>query len=195
MEQTVTLNDGTEVIIREMTPDDADRSLAFFQALPEEDTLFLRRPVKDREAVVRRIKSMEAGVAERLVATHNGQIIADGVLEHDPDGWREHVGEIRLIVARAYQGRGLAHLMAFELYKLANRAKVEEIIVKIMGPQKGVQKMFEHLGFHREAVLRDFVKDLGGNRHDLVMMRCRLQELWQRMEDEMTQSDWQPSHS
>jgi len=195
MEQTATLKDGTEVRIRPMTADDVDRSLAFFEALPEEDSIFLRRPVKDRQAVLKRIKSMEEGRAQRIVALVGDEIVADGVLERDPDGWRTHVGEIRLIVARPYQGKGLGRLMAFELYRLANLAKVEDIIVKIMGPQTGVQKMFEHLGFHREAELRDFVKDISGKRHHLVMMRCRLQELWQRMEDEMTRSDWQHSHA
>lgn len=192
MEQIVTLKDRTEVLIRPMTPGDADRSLAFFEALPKEDTVFLRRPITSRESVIRRIKTMEDGKAERLVAIVDDQIVADGALEHDPDGWREHVGELRLIVARRFQDKGLGRLMAFELYKLANHAKVEEIIVKIMGPQKGVQKMFEHLGFRREAELHDFVKDQSGARHDLVLMRCKLQELWQRMEDEMTRADWRP---
>lgn len=195
MEQTVKLKDGTEVRIRPMTADDTDGLVAFFEALPDEDTIFLRRPVKNREAVIKRIKSMENDRAKRIVALVGDEIVADGVLELDPDGWREHVGEIRLIVARAYQGKGLGRLMAFELYRLANLVKVEEIIVKIMGPQTGVQKMFEHLGFHREAELKDFVKDINGKRQNLVLMRCRLHELWQRMEDEMTRSDWQHSHA
>jgi L-amino acid N-acyltransferase YncA len=194
MEDHVKLKDGTEVLIREMTTDDVDRSVAFFEELPEEDKIFLRRPIPDREAVIRRIKTIEAGTAQRLVAIDGDKIVADGALEHDPDGWREHVGEMRLIVARSHQGKGLGRLMAFELYKLANHAKVEEIIVKIMGPQKGVQKMFQHLGFHPEAELHDFVKDLSGVKQDLVLMRCKLQELWQRMEDEMTHSDWRPTH-
>lgn len=194
MAQTVKLKDGTEVLIREMTPDDVDRSLAFFEALPKEDTIFLRRPIGGRDHIVRRIKTIEAGTAERLVAIVDDRIVADGALEHDPDGWREHVGEIRLIVAHDFQGRGLGRLMAFELYKLANRAKVEEIIVKIMGPQKGVRKMFEKLGFHHEAELHDFVKDMSGVRHDLILMRCKLQELWQRMEAQILASDWRPQY-
>jgi L-amino acid N-acyltransferase YncA len=176
-----------------MTADDVDRSLAFFKALPEEDRIFLRRPVDNKEAVMRRIRTMESGFAQRLVATVGKKIVADGALELDPDGWSEHVGEIRLIVARAYQGKGLGQLIAFELYKLANFEKVEEIIVRIMGPQTGVQKMFENLGFHREAELHDYVKDIKGVKHDLILMRCRLQELWLRMEDEMTSSDWRPT--
>jgi len=194
MEHTVTLKDGSEVLIRELTADDVDRSLAFFKALPEEDRIFLRRPVETKESVIRRVRTMESGFARRLVATVGKKIVADGALELDPDGWSEHVGEIRLIVARDYQGKGLGQLMAFELYRLANIEKVEEIIVRIMGPQTGVQRMFEKMGFRREAELHDYVKDMKGVKHDLVLMRCRLQELWLRMEDEMTTSDWRPTH-
>ncbi len=186
-----TLKDGTEVLIREMTHDDLDRSVEFFVALPEEDRTFLRRPLTDRDSVRKRIMAMDDGGVRRLVAMVGTEIVADGALELDTDGWAEHIGEIRLIVARGYQGKGLAKVMAFELYKLANQHKVEEVVVKIMGPQTGVQKMFERLGFHPQAEYRDYVKDIKGGVHDLIVMRCKLQELWDKAEDQMAMGDWQ----
>lgn len=190
MEKRVNLKDGREVVIREMSPDDAKRSLAFFQSLPDTDRAYLRREITDRAVVQERIDEMLAGRVVRLVAEHDGQIVADGALEFNMHGWMKHVGEIRLIVASEYQKCGLGELMALELYAVANQHKLEEIIVEMMGPQEGVQRIFERLGFHKEAVLEGFVKDTKGAKHDLVMMRCPLAVLWDRLEDHMAATDW-----
>ena len=191
MEKRVKLKDGSEVLIREMRDDDIDRSLAFFQALPDEDRAYLRRNVIDREIVRRRIQAMESAGVMRLVAVVDEQIVADGALELEAQGWVEYVGEIRLIVARPFQRKGLGTLMIRELYLLANSKKVEEIAVKIMGPQAGVQKIFERLGFHRIAELHDYVKDISGTKQDLIVMRCDLEELWQKLVDHIDDSDMQ----
>ena len=100
------------------------------------------------------------------------------------------MGEIRLIVGPEFQRKGLGTLMARELYLLAASKKVEEIIVRIMAPQKGVQTIFKRLGFHKEAVLHHYVKDIAGIKQDLVVMRCDLEELWQKLGDHLHDSDW-----
>lgn len=191
MRKKVKLKDGSEVLIREMRKDDIDRSLAFFQALPEEDRAYLRRDVTKREIVGRRIQELKSGRIMRLVAVVDEQIVADGSLELKAQGWGEHQAEIRLVVANPFQRKGLGTLMARELYLLAASKKVEEIIVKIMGPQVGVQNIFKRLGFHQEAVLHDYVKDISGTKQDLIVMRCNLEELWQKLRDHIVDSDWQ----
>ncbi len=193
MERKVKLKDGREVLIREMRQDDTDRSLAFFLALPKEDVTYLRRNVTRREVVEQRIRSMVSDRIVRLVAVAGDEIVADGALELEAQGWSEHLAEIRLVVARPYQRKGLGTLMARELYLLAASKKVEEIIVKIMGPQEGVQNIFKRLGFHPEAVLHHYVKDISGAKQDLVVMRCDLEELWQKLDDHTLDSDWQRS--
>ena len=190
MKKTVKLKDQSEVLIREMRPDDIELSLAFFQALPQEDVAYLRRDVTRREIVEQRIKEMESGRISRFVAVVDDQIVADGSLELEAPGWKEYVAEIRLIVAHPFQRKGLGTLMIRELYALAISKKVEEIAVRIMGPQVGVQKIFERFGFHKVAELHDYVKDISGHKQDLVVMRCNLEELWQKLEDHMTDSDW-----
>ena len=191
MRKKVKLKDGSEVLIREMRKDDIDRSLAFFQALPEEDRAYLRRDVTNREIVGRRIQELKSGRIMRLVAVVGEHIVADGSLELEAQGWGEHHAEIRLVVANPFQRKGLGTLMARELYLLAASKKVEEIIVKIMGPQVGVQDIFKRLGFHPETVLHDYVKDIRGTKQDLVVMRCNLEELWQKLRDHIVDSDWQ----
>ena len=191
MREKAKLKDGSEILIREMRKDDIDRSLAFFRALPGEDRAYLRRDVTNREIVGRRIQELKSSRIMRLVAVVDEQIVADGSLELEAQGWEEHLAEIRLIVARPFQRRGLGTLMARELYLLAAGKKVEEIIVKIMGPQVGVQDIFKRLGFRPETVLHDYVRDVGGTKQDLIVMRCNLEELWQKLGHHLDDSDWQ----
>jgi L-amino acid N-acyltransferase YncA len=190
MGKLVSLKDGTEVTIREMSPDDVDASLAFFRSIPDGDRAYLRRQVDTREAVVARIAEMESGQVVRLVAVSNNRIVGDGALELHRRQWKAHVGEIRLIVAHEFQGRGLGELLAMELYAVANRRKLEEIVVEIMGSQTGIRSIFERLGFRAEAVFHDFVKDIHGRKQDLIIMRCPLAVLWDTLEDHMAATDW-----
>ena len=186
---SVKLKDGREVVIRQMHGGDLDRSLAFFRGLTEEDRLSLRRDVTVREVVQQRIQEMETGTARRLVAVVGEAIVADGALEFSNFGWERHVAELRLYVAPAYQREGLGMAMAGALCDLASSSGIEEIVVKMMSSQNAALRIFQKLGFHEEVKLRDYVKDLKGNRRDLVLMRCPLQEIWRKYEDYVHETD------
>ncbi len=191
MKKKAKLKDGSEVLIRELRKDDIDRSLAFFRALPKEDRAYLRVDVTKREVVERRINAMESGKVSRLVAIVDGEIVADGSLERENQDWEKHIAELRLIVAHPFQRRGLGLLMARELFALGASQKVEEILVRIMGPQVGALSIFERLGFHQDAILHDYVKDIDGAKQDLILMRCDLESLWRKLGDFMADFDWQ----
>lgn len=187
MEKMAKLKDGTDVLIRSMTMDDLDRSFDFFQALPDEDRVFLRYDVTQRELVKERIQDINTGSVKRIVAVVGAEIVADGALELSGHGWKEHVGELRLIVAKPFQRKGLGMVMARELYALAASAKVEEVVVKMMRPQVGAQRIFRRLGFHEEILLPEYVKDQRGHKQDLLVMRCDIEALWREMEDYFAQ--------
>lgn len=191
MEKKAKLKDGSEVLIRELKKDDLDKSLAFFRALPKEDRAYLRVDVTKRDVVERRINAMESEEISRLVAVVDGEIVADGSLERERQEWKKHIAELRLIVAHPYQRKGLGLLMARELFALGASKKVEEILVRIMAPQVGALSIFKRLGFHQDAVLHDYVKDIDGEKHDLILMRCDLESLWRKLGDFMTDFDWQ----
>ena len=117
------------------------------------------------------------------------KIIADAALEMEGVGWKEGVAELRVIISRPYQRKGLGIIMAGELYLLAQKEKVEELVVKMMKPQTGAQSIFHKLGFHHDITLSNYVKDLHGHKQDLVIMRCSLTELWQELEDYFYEKD------
>jgi len=191
MENTVHLKNGTEVLIRPLTKKDVEKSLAFFCALPEEDRRYLRGDVTRRDRVERRIREIDAGTVKRLVALVNDEIVADGALELAGEEWTAHVAELRLIVARPFQRKGLGMLMARELYGLAASEKVEQIVVRMARPQVAARNIFRRLGFREEMMLSDHVKDRTGTTHDLIVMRCDLEAIWNELEDFFGGADWQ----
>lgn len=187
--RTVKLKDNQELLIREMQGEDLERSFAFFRELPEDHRFSLRRDMTVREVVEERIREMDEGAVKRLVAIADETIVADGALEFSHFGWERHIAELRLLVASPYQRKGLGMLMAGALYDLAASAGIEEIVVKMMASQTAALRIFHKLGFRQEVVLRDYVKDIQGNRKDLVLMRCRLEDLWQKYGDFVREND------
>lgn len=190
-EKSLRLKDGTAVTIRPLSRDDFERSLAFFQALPAEDKAYLRRDVSKHEVIEQRIALMESGKARRLVALVGDEIVADGSLELEGYGWKEHLGELRLIVGHPYQRKGLGMLMARELYLLAASEKLDEIVVRMMRPQVAARSIFKKLGFHEDATFHDYVTDRGGRKQDLIIMRCDMKSLWREIESHLCETDWQ----
>jgi len=190
-EHVAQLKDGTEVLIRPLRIEDLDQSLAFFQALPPDDRTYLRVDVTKRDLVERRIRSaLRSENITRIVAVRGNEIVADGALEVGGDEWDRHVGELRVVVAHAFQRKGLGTVMMRELYGEAASRKVQEIVVRIMRPQQAALLICRNLGFEEELLLHDYLKDVNGHKQDLVLMRCDLEELWRKMEDHIEKSDW-----
>jgi len=190
MKNSVKLRDDTEVFIRKMRKDDLIKSLDFFQSLPAEDRAYLRRDVTRKSVIQQRIHETESKKIKRLVAVYEGAIVADAALELQTHSWKTHVGEFRLIVAPEFRRKGLGMVMARELYFLALKENLEEIMVKMMRPQVAAHRIFKRLGFDDAVTLPEYVTDLSGTKQDLILMRCNLKDMWQELEYFLQESDW-----
>jgi RimJ/RimL family protein N-acetyltransferase len=185
------LKDGTRVIVRNLHPDDLDALMKFYRSLPDEDRIYLKVDVTKRKIVRQRMDLVETGRIFRVVAVHEGEIIADGALELSIGEWGKNQGELRIIVASDFQRKGLGMIMMRELYFIALKGKIEKIVGKIMRPQIAAQKICRKLGFQREAVMPDYVRDQAGEPQDFVIMTCDLNDLWAELEIFYADSDWQ----
>jgi RimJ/RimL family protein N-acetyltransferase len=181
---------GTTVILREPTMADVERSLRFYRGLPPEDRRFLKHDVTKRDVVVRRIQQSVEGTIHRIFALVKDEIVADGTLEFSQDIWRRHLGEIRVVVARMFQRRGLGKLIIADLYNTAKQRGVEKIVAKMAAPQKASRKIFERLGFHVDSLLPEYIKDVDGNLQSLVIMSCTLDELSEELKGFYKSDDW-----
>jgi ribosomal protein S18 acetylase RimI-like enzyme len=191
MDKIEKLKDGTEVTIRRLAPDDLDRLMDFYLALPLEDRKYLKFDVTDRKVVAKRLRRVETGDDIRIVAIHGGLIVASGAIELSGEAWSKHQGEIRVIVARPFQKRGLGSIMIRELYFIAVQNQLQTIVARMMRPQVGAQKIFRRLGFRETSLLADFVKDIKGEHQDLIVMACDVKDLWKELDRLFSESDWQ----
>jgi len=191
MDKIEKLKDGTEVTIRKLRVEDLDLLMEFYRALPLEDRKYLKFDVTDRFVVAKRLRRIESGDDIRIAAVHGGLIVASGALELSGEAWSKHQGEIRVIVARPFQQRGLGTIMIRELYFMAVQNKLQTIVARMMRPQVGAQKIFRRLGFREESILPDFVKDLKGVSQDLIVMTCDVKDLWKELDRLFSESDWQ----
>lgn len=188
-----TLKDGTKVVIRNLHLDDLDKLMKFYRALPYDDRVYLKVDVTKRNIVKQRMHLMEEGRAFRIVALHEGEIIGDGMFEISQEEWRKHQGEIRVIVARDFQRKGLGMIMMGELHSLAMNKGVDKVVVRMMKPQIGARNICKKLGFHEETIIPNYVWDQAGEPQDLVIMTCDVKDFWKELEHFYSDSDWRRS--
>lgn len=191
MQKNEILKDGTRVVVKNLTIEDLDKSVRFFRSLPPEDRKYLRVEVTDAALVEKRIRTAQERSVVRIVALVGDEIVGDGALELAGEGWRKHQGELRTIVSREYQRKGLGLLLMRELYLLAVEKGVEKIVVKMARPQIGARNICRKLGFHEELLIPDYVRDQTGNAQDLLVMICDVKEMWEKLELSYASADWQ----
>ena len=190
MEKKEILKDGTEITIRNITMDDLENYMKFFRSLPPNDRKYLRINVTDDNLIKERIKQIRSGNFFRIVAFKDGQIIASGVLELYTDDWHKHHAELRVIVSRPYQRRGLGLIMNRELYLIAAQHNVKKVIAKMMKPQTGAVKILKKLGFREESLIPEYVQDQDDNTQALLIMTCDMKDFWRELESLYHSTDW-----
>jgi len=190
LQKKMTLKDGTEITIRELTLDDLENLMKFFTSLPLKDQQYLRIDVTNKEIVKTRISDALHKKDIRLAVLHNDQIIATGALELSHDDWRRNQGELRLIVAHDYQHKGIGLMLARELYYLAVENGVKKLVVKMMKKQKSARNLLKKLGFSHEVIIPDYVTDRSEKLQDLVIMTCDMKDFWKELEHIYQASDW-----
>ena len=190
MSKKVALKDGLELTVRELAPKDLEKLMDFYISLPKNDRKYLRIDVTDKEIVKNRIKDAVNKKDIRLSVNKGDYIIATGALEFHPDDWRKKLAELRIIVARKYQRKGVGSMLARELYHKAAENGVNKLVVKMMKPQINAQNMVRKLGFRQKRTIPDYVMDQYGKPQDLVIMTCDMKDFWREIELEYRDSDW-----
>ncbi len=179
---SVTVRDGTLVTITPMQPACTNALLAFYRHLPEEDRRVLRDDVTTSDWAEGFMRKVEAKEVVSLVAKTGGKVVGEASLYRTLRGWTRHVGEIRVTVAAPYRRKGLATHLCSALVKIATDLGIEKIIVQVVDNQVGARRIFEKLGFHKEAVLAHHVMDIAGMKRDLIVLANDVSQIWAAME-------------
>jgi RimJ/RimL family protein N-acetyltransferase len=180
--QSVTLRDGTGVVIRPLELEDGPALLEFFRALPEEDRQYLRDDVTTKEWLERFMGSVDYETVVPVVAEHESAIVGNSTLYRTRYGWTKHIGEIRISVSRPFQRKGLGTALGRVLLRYAISLGLEKMIVHVVENQIAAKRALEKLGFQEEAVLKGHVKDIHGIKRNLLLMSNDVSHLWESME-------------
>lgn len=167
--RSVTLKDQ-HITLRLMQASDRDAVLAFAQALPAKDLLFLPLDISHPKVVDGWVRSLDSDRTATVVAETGGRLIGLGTLVRSETTWARHLGNIRLLVSPDARGIGLGSVLANEVFALAEEAGLRKIVAQMAAEQRGAQAVFEKLGFKAEALMADYVMDLQGRTHDLIVM-------------------------
>ena len=181
--EAVALRDGSQATVRTTSPDDLRASLTFFLSMPEEEKQQMRIDVCDEETVARRYESIEKGKTVRLVAVCGDKIVGEGSLETMRYGWLRKSGEVRLLILPEYRDLDVAKIMAREIFLLAARHGLNNLITRVRHDQTEMIEIFKGLHFRHEATQRDQVVDPEGWMHDLYMFTFDLAAMWRDLED------------
>jgi RimJ/RimL family protein N-acetyltransferase len=163
-------DDGRAIVVRPATADDINPLLEFFTSLPEEDRLHLRVDVTQRDVMRRRMMPQPHWDVVRLIGIFGDRVVAECSIARRTYGFQSHVGEVRLLVAPAFRGAGLATYLGRQLIAHAIMMDVEKLEAAMMEDDVRSVRYAERLGFEREGVLKNFVKDIKGNRHNLLIL-------------------------
>ena len=166
------LKDGTIVVLRPMVQEDRDKLMDFFSRVSEQDRQFLRSNVRDPKIIETWVRHIDYNKVFPLVAELNDRIIGDATLHMRRTGWKRHLGNVRVVVANEYQGRGLGTLLINEIAELAGEFGLEKLVSEIYFNAPGAIIAFKRAGFGVKAVFEDLVKDLYGNNADMIVMVC-----------------------
>ena len=171
-----------DIEFRMMGPADGAAVLAFAQALPAHDLLFLPRNISEPRVLSAWVKEIERGAITSLLAVKDGKVVGCGTLVRDPHSWSPHVGEIRMVVSLDVRGQGVGRALSQETFALALGAGLEKFSVQMTIDQRGAIALFESLGFKAEALLRDHVRDVDGKKHDIVVLGHNVTQVRAQME-------------
>ncbi len=186
--RTRNLEDGTEITVREKTREDLDASMEFYALMPEQERKLMRIDVADRSVVESRLQELEKDNFFRLVAEVDGKFIGEAILEDLRYGWMKKTGEIRILILPAYRETDLARILSRELFLVAARRGLNNLIARILDGETWMYDTLRNLHFKHEATQKSHAVDLNDNQHDVHLMTFSLTRMWQDIENAIAES-------
>jgi RimJ/RimL family protein N-acetyltransferase len=83
-----------------------------------------------------------------------------------------------LMVDPQMRRRGVGREMARSVLVEALRLGLRKVVVEVVADQPSAEAMFRSMGFEPEAMLRDHIRDRGGQLRDLVVLSHPVEENW-----------------
>jgi acyl-CoA synthetase (NDP forming)/GNAT superfamily N-acetyltransferase len=162
-EADVVLADGGTVHLRPITPDDADRLVAFHSRLSERTRYFRyfgaypRIPARD----LHRFVTVDHHDRVAFVTMLGDEIIAVGRYERLSDGdIPTDQAEVAFVVQDEHQGRGIGSILLEHLAAAAQESGLNRFVAEVLGENRQMVRVFRDAGYEISRVLEDGVLHL-----------------------------------
>ncbi|WP_196809564.1 GNAT family N-acetyltransferase [Nocardia sp. 348MFTsu5.1] len=161
-------------VVTEMTSADIPAVNVFISRVPRGEYLFLKEDLGNPDV----IDSWRTRHGSRVLIATAGDEVA-GLLAVIPGlGWSAHVGELRLVVAPEWRGKGIGAALARRGLQSAVDSGLMKLTTEVLSDQSGVISLFNELGFVGEALLTDQARDETGQLHDILVLAHPVIEAW-----------------
>ncbi len=175
----VILRDGSGVTLRPIGSEDDHLLCRMLERLSAEDRWFLGVSENVPEFVDRWMAGARKERVFSIAAVLEGSMIAAAALVRNRAGAEGHVGRVLMSVAAPYRERRLGTWMLLDLINAAMSMGLEAVVMRLVqGRDDLIMRGVEKVRFVKEAVLRDFAKDMDGRLYDLAFMVKRLPREW-----------------
>jgi RimJ/RimL family protein N-acetyltransferase len=161
---------GATLELARLQPGDAQALADFVAQLPAHDLLFLRRDISQPKVIAAWMQAIAEGRLHSLAVREAGVLVGCSAIVVDALSWSRHVGELRVLVAPVWRGKGLGRVLIQQCFAQALELGLDKLVAQMTVDQVAAIAVFEELGFRAEALLRDHVKDRDGQLHDLALL-------------------------
>jgi L-amino acid N-acyltransferase YncA len=171
-----------QIEIARMTGADRAALVRFVATLSANDLLFVPRDLGHPKVIDAWMRSLDAGELSSLVAREGDRMVGCTAIFVDELSWSRHVGELRVLVAPDWRGRGLGRTLIQECFAQALELGLAKLVAQMTVDQRSAIALFEELGFRAEALLGKQVADRDGRLHDLVLLGHDVEAVRSRMQ-------------
>jgi GNAT superfamily N-acetyltransferase len=166
----IQLKDKSTVTLRPLRRQDETKFHEFFQAVPEQERMFIKHRVTDLAVISDWCQNIDLGRNLPLLAVSGDKIIGDATLHQQLGGWKRHIGRVSVLVHPEHRGRGLATALVHEIVEISRNIGLEKVEAEFIGEQEAAIHMFAMLGFSNLVRMENYVKDMQAITHDYVLM-------------------------
>jgi len=170
----IKIKDGSTVTLRPLRRQDEKQFHEFFQAVPEQERMFIKHRVTDPEVIRDWCANIDLGRNLPLLALSGDNILGDATLHQQLGGWKRHIGRVSVLVHPQHRGRGLARALVHEIVEISRNIGMEKVEAEFIGEQETAIHLFAMMGFSNLLRLEDYVKDMQAIKHDYVLMGLNL---------------------
>ena len=166
----VRLPDGALATIRPLQRKDEVKLRKFFDAVPEEERLFIKHPVTDRRLLRDWCRKIDYERNLPLLMLVRGLVVGEATLHQRQGGWKRHIGLVTVLTHPQYRGLDVAKTLVHEMVHIAPYCGLKKLETELNGERRVAIRALHQLGFRELVRLRDYLRDMHYRPHDYVLL-------------------------